>query len=783
MSILSKSLQQAGIKTPSRTANSWNIATSSFDGSNTYSYSTRFNNSGDFSINSSGNLAFGVGSGVSTYGMDSAFDIANIYFKTSSYPGVYSYNDTPYAVAVSPSGSRALIANGSNTILQYDLAAPWNMASANLTPGVNYFSIPNSFNNITSHFFKPDGLSLYILENNTTTIRQYSLSSAYDLSTCSYVRSFTSSVGITSFYIRDDGSQLYILSGGSSKTIYQYSMSTPWNISTSTSLYTFLYIGAQSPTPYSMYFSPDGLNLYVFGSNDWLAHYRLFIAWDNTSAVYQAATSKSLTAYTIFGYTISFSADGYKLFLTTDRSLMYQFTMSTAWHPSTISLNTTFDLNKGLSVGATHTTISSDGYIIIATAERRLTKSTMSTSLDLSTASSPTSDVGILRTPYTTTRSIEVDSSGSKLYAIGTQNGTRIIEYTMSNTFSLSGISYVSNLGVITSSAIALSNDGRDIYIGSADANPNIYRYRMSTPLTLSTATLINTVSVSSSAAGVAGLHVNPSNNNIYVSSSDKAIMFDYQLVASPTTTSVSITLTKTGQVYLSRLNTSTAYYAEGLVFNPDGTRLFIGNRNGIVYEYRMTIPWDISTMTWYTTVSGLAYNTGDTRQFYISRDGKYLYSAEDGTFTNRITVSTLSTPWSIAGASYANSTVTSFDSGAIVFKPDGTKFYVVIPAGIQEYTTASFNVSAAALSNTYGGSFGSSLYISPSGTNIYTAVGYNILKIPMTTNWNLSSALSSTILTQTQTYDPAGLSFSPDGNNMYILDNNRLTLLSYSIG
>ena len=140
---------------------------------------------------------------------------------------------------------------------------------------------------------------------------------------------------------------------------------------------TYLYVGTQSPSPTSIYFSPDGLNLYVYNGNNFLANYRIFTAWDSASIVYQTfPASRSLSAYTTSGSSISFTDDGYNLFITTNSSTILRLTLSTAWSlGSTLAQNSTFSLNTGISAGATHATISYDGYSIIATNNRRLSLS------------------------------------------------------------------------------------------------------------------------------------------------------------------------------------------------------------------------------------------------------------------------------------------------------------------------------------------------------------------------------------------------------------------------
>ena len=75
--------------------------------------------------------------------------------------------------------------------------------------------------------FKPDGSKMYIVGYDNKTVYQYSLSTAWDVSTASYnsksksVSSEDSSPRSVAF--KSDGSKMYIVGTGND-TVYQYSM-------------------------------------------------------------------------------------------------------------------------------------------------------------------------------------------------------------------------------------------------------------------------------------------------------------------------------------------------------------------------------------------------------------------------------------------------------------------------------------------------------------------------------------------------------------------------------
>lgn len=84
--------------------------------------------------------------------------------------------------------------------------------------------------------FNNDGTKMYILDNNADGLQEFSLSTAYNPSTATYttngsVASQTTSPGRTDF--NSDGTKFYIIAGGTGAgVLYQYSLSTAFDVST-----------------------------------------------------------------------------------------------------------------------------------------------------------------------------------------------------------------------------------------------------------------------------------------------------------------------------------------------------------------------------------------------------------------------------------------------------------------------------------------------------------------------------------------------------------------------
>ena len=128
----------------------------------------------------------------------------------------------------------------------------------------------------TGFFFKDDGTKMYVVGISSDSVYQYSLSTAWDLSTASYDSVSFSVAGQDSLpfdlFFKDDGTKMYVL-GFTTKAIYQYSLSTAWNVGTASYDTVFLYLIGDAFSPSSLSFKSDGAQMYVLAGADTIYQY------------------------------------------------------------------------------------------------------------------------------------------------------------------------------------------------------------------------------------------------------------------------------------------------------------------------------------------------------------------------------------------------------------------------------------------------------------------------------------------------------------------------------
>jgi|DEB0MinimDraft_10_1074344.scaffolds.fasta_scaffold10052_2 6-phosphogluconolactonase (cycloisomerase 2 family) len=279
------------------------------------------------------------------------------------------------------SSSATLKLTGANVAVGYDLAsASYDSVSLSIS-GQNQFP--------TGLFFKDDGTKVYMLGQNT--VYQYALSTAWDLSTASYEsKSFDSGTQTTfseAVSFKSDGTIMYVTSRSTSTdAIYQYTLSTAWDVSTASYASKFLDVASQELNPRAAYFKPDGSKVYVAGtSNDTIYQYALSTAWDVSTGSFETGKSFSVSSQEGSPNSLYFSPNGDKVWIIgTVNQTVYQYSLSTAWDISTASYDSVSFSVSSQDTGPKELFFKSDGtkmYIVGDTNDAIYQYSTSSSAL------------------------------------------------------------------------------------------------------------------------------------------------------------------------------------------------------------------------------------------------------------------------------------------------------------------------------------------------------------------------------------------------------------------
>lgn len=157
-------------------------------------------------------------------GQDRAFQpIANVARPTSLGNGFI------YQIRFSADGDKIFFLNGTtDRIHQYALTANWDITTIAATETTNYY-YGSYESNAFDFSFSPDGMHMYVTGTTADSLRHWTLTGAFDLTTLVY-NDFKSLVSNPySHHITADGMHLFVMS--SSEYVYKFNFTTAWDAS------------------------------------------------------------------------------------------------------------------------------------------------------------------------------------------------------------------------------------------------------------------------------------------------------------------------------------------------------------------------------------------------------------------------------------------------------------------------------------------------------------------------------------------------------------------------
>ena len=224
-------------------------------------------------------------------------------------------------------------------------------SSATISDGTNNYW-PNGI------FFKPDGTKMFVLGWRTTAlgtadILEFSLSTAWDISTISYtaqVSSVTTNYGRGVTFKRD-GTAFFFYDN--SENMRKYTLSTAWDISTAS-------LDSTASTPFQTYTSTQPRNPFISedgktillndNNNDATYQFSLSTANDISSGVSYDATF-STSSYTTHPRGIFASSTGDQIFILGNEGTVYKFT-TTDFDVSSLTADGSFSVSTQTGSGA-----------------------------------------------------------------------------------------------------------------------------------------------------------------------------------------------------------------------------------------------------------------------------------------------------------------------------------------------------------------------------------------------------------------------------------------------
>jgi hypothetical protein len=122
--------------------------------------------------------------------------------------------------------------DGDAAVREYDLSTPWDITTRTLANNTNFAADAGNAAAVYNLQIKPDGSKIYLkMDDNLEKVYEYDLSTSYDISTATLVQSASVLDPFDHFYIKPDtGDKMYYSKNDSN--IYIRDFGTPWDVST-----------------------------------------------------------------------------------------------------------------------------------------------------------------------------------------------------------------------------------------------------------------------------------------------------------------------------------------------------------------------------------------------------------------------------------------------------------------------------------------------------------------------------------------------------------------------
>ena len=228
----------------------------------------------------------------------------------------------PTGVVFNPDGTKMFISGMSqNKVMEFDLTTGFDVSTATINS--NECSHLGKDGNVVDLRLNSNGTKLFLVGYDNKIILEYSLSTAYNVSTCSYENTFFSGDGLKprSMAFNTNGTKLFIYDQNGDYSVKQYSLNSAYDLTNATLVKE--YTGTASKTlkdiesfAQGMAFSADGTKMYLTGDKEDKVHeFNLRTPFD-LSNVTKVAGSYSVAGEITKMSGIAFSADGLKMFIT-----------------------------------------------------------------------------------------------------------------------------------------------------------------------------------------------------------------------------------------------------------------------------------------------------------------------------------------------------------------------------------------------------------------------------------------------------------------------------------
>tara|TARA_R110000782_G_scaffold11741_5_gene35457 strand:+ start:17207 stop:20389 length:3183 start_codon:yes stop_codon:yes gene_type:complete len=568
---------------------------------------------------------------VYSFTLSTAYDTSTVTADTSFSTNAQEGGNTSSGLFVRADGLKMyVLGDYQDRVYSYTLSTSWDLSSASYDN--KNFLVRNEDTLPTSLQFKPDGLKMYVLGKTTDSVFQYSLTTAWDVTTASYDSvsfSFNPQEAVPFGFVFDNTGTRLFMCGGSEK-VFEYSLTTAYDVSTISYSNIFFSTASQLSNPESVHFSSNGAKMYISNLDTTVYQY-------STEGVAGAAITYP-SSFDFVGATPASPVTGETLVLeaeTTDGGTT--FNVKVGSNPANVVGNMDLEANDFFSLDLTDHT----GFSVTNTADDlstfnlEVTGAVKSfTTLDFS---APT-EIGKFNVSAEATNPQNIKFTDDGLtYFVGDDSTDTVYKYTLTKAFDIttsvySGVSLNLSNELSSLRSLYFADSGTKLYAGG-NSN-NVYQYDMTTAYDLTTATFNQVASMASS-------------TNIYCMS-----------------------------------------------FKPDGLVFYVGQNQATLQTYTLTTAFDLTTAS-YQAAHNFSAQVSNISDFWLSLNGTKLLLLAYQTSGRKVFSYDLTNAYDMTTAIYNSGIYTpdSSNSFGLEISLDETTLYLAQSSPVDQILAISLSV------------------------------------------------------------------------------------------
>ena len=233
-----------------------------------------------------------------------------------------------------------VVGQTNDSVYEYALTTAYDVSTASHSQS---FSVASQDANPRGIAFNTAGTKMFVVGYAESRVNEYALATGFDVSTASFSQFFSvasqdsTPQGIA---FNTDGTKMFVV-GNTGDSVYEYSLTTGFNVSTASFVDSFS-VSSEETGPFGVAFNSNGTRMFISGTTpDEVSEYTLTTGFDVSTASYSGISFSVLSQDNQIE-DLAFSQDGNKMYVVGNQNdSVYQY--------STTAASTTVPAGKALS--------------------------------------------------------------------------------------------------------------------------------------------------------------------------------------------------------------------------------------------------------------------------------------------------------------------------------------------------------------------------------------------------------------------------------------------------